>query len=293
MNGARRAAVKQIMKAIDNGTLPADETKRRLFELIEKEAHQTDRPADNELVSACLELLEQLMGQTNVMDEERTAALNQRIAAAIKKKEQHQDRVRIAVRTVGAIAAVLVLLVGIGIPLRWTWFESRSTPDEQQYVIMGHEITVDMVETAIAASGSYDTTTIPVDDFTQIDKILGFPLNIPAVLAEDWIASKGFINYFPGYIKVSLIYANKSNSSENVTCTVSLFTDIEYAYFSFEQSLEGDLVNADGVELYVSDNITRASACWYDNNMYVRVAGDANRDEITKIATSLLGGKNE
>lgn len=290
MNGARGAAVKQIMKAIDNGKLPTDETQRRLFELIEKEANQTDRPADEDLVSACLELLEQLQGQTDVIDEERTVKLNQRIAVAVEKKKQRQERVRITFRAVSAIAAVLVLIVGIGFPLRWTWFESRSTPDEQQHVIMGHEITVDMVATAIADSTSYDTTTISVDDFTQIDQILGIPLGIPAVLAEEWVASKGFINYFPGYIKVSLVYENIDGSGQQVASVINLYTDIDFAYFSFEQSREGELISTNGIEYYVSDNMGQTSACWYNAATYVFITGDVSKDDMTQLMISLIGG---
>ena len=152
MNGECGTAVKQILQAIENGTIPVDEMQRRLMELIQKEANRTDGPADEELMSACIDLMERLQGREYVEDEERIAALNQRIAEAIQKKQQSQERWHTAFRAVGAIAAVLVLLVGIGVPLRWTWFESWSTPDEQQHVIMGHEITVNMVASAFLSS---------------------------------------------------------------------------------------------------------------------------------------------
>ncbi len=289
MNGEGGTAVKQILLAIENGALPPDETQRRLMELIQKEATRTDGTADEELISACMDLMERLQGRERVEDGARITALNQRIADAIQRK-QNQGRWRTTFRTVGAIAAVLVLLVGIDIPLRWTWFESWSTPDEQQHVIMGHEITVEMVASAIADSAALDTTTIAVDDFTQIDEILGFPLNIPTVLADEWIASNGFINYAPGYIKVSLAYENVNDSSQQVESVINLYTDIEFAYFSFEQSHDGELVSANGIEYYVSDNMGQTSACWYNAATYVFVTGDIGEDKMTQLMVSLIGG---
>ncbi len=255
MNGESETAVKQILLAIENGALPPDETQRRLMELIQKEANRTDVPADEKLISACMDLMERLQGREPVEDGARIAALNQRIADAIQKKKRNQERWRTTFRTVGAIAAMLVLLVGIGIPLRWTWFESWSAPDEQQHVIMGHEITVDMVASAIAEKVETDSNTISITDVAQIDDILGLELNIPSILANDWIARDGYINYSPGYIKISLVYANEQDDNRKLTCIVNLYTDVEYAYFSFEQSREGDHVSINGIDLYVSDNV--------------------------------------
>ena len=68
MNGAGGTAVKQILKAIENGTLPTDETQRRLMALIENEANRMDGPADEELISACMDLLERLQGRTYTED---------------------------------------------------------------------------------------------------------------------------------------------------------------------------------------------------------------------------------
>lgn len=290
MNGDRGAAVKQIMKAIEYGTLPADETQRRLMELIQKEASRTDGPADEALISSCVDLMERFQGREDSKDEERITALNQRIADAIQKKQRRQEHRRTAFRAVSAIAAVLVLIVGIGVPLRWTWFESWSTPDEQQHVIMGHEITVDMVASAIADSAELDTTTVAVNDFAQIDEILGLPLSIPSVLAGEWIASNGFINYAPGYIKVSLVYNNANDSNQQVAAVINLYSDIEYAYFSFEQSRNGELISFNGIEYYVSDNMGQTSACWYNAATLIFLTGDIEVDKMTNLVISLIGG---
>ncbi len=288
MNGEGETAVKQILLAIENGALPPDETQRRLMELIQKEANRTDVPADEKLISACMDLMERLQGREPVEDGARIAALNQRIADAIQKKKRNQERWRTTFRTVGAIAAVVVLLVGIGVPLRWTWVESWSTPDEQQRVIMGHEITVDMVASAIAENEAKEP--IVISDFSEFEKHLGFDPGIPSTLCNDWIADYGIIRFFSGYIRVVAMYVDSVHSEKSITCTINYFTDVEYAYFSFEQNKEGNKVQLGNIEIYVSDNINRATVCWYNSNMYVWLSGDVTTEELSVLISDLIGG---
>lgn len=288
MNGSRGSAVKQILKAIEFGTLPADETQRRLIELIQKEANRTDGPADDELVSACLDLMERFQDRMQMNDEKQIAALNQRIAEAIHKKQQSQERRRTVFRAVGAIAAVLVLIVGIGVPLRLTWFESQSTPDEQQHIVMGHEITVDMVASAIAENETKEP--IVVSDFTEFEKHLGFDPRIPSKLDDEWVADYGSIRFFSGYIQIVAIYLHTEKPEKSVTCTISYYTDIEFAYFSFEQNREGNKVHIKDTEVYVSDNMERSTACWYNTNAYMWLSGNMTADELLSMVFDLIGG---
>ena len=159
MNGKRESAVARILKAIDFGLLHNDEMERRLMDLIMEEAERTDGPADEELILTCLDLMDVLQGRAHEVDMVRINALNQRIANAIQKMKKREKRRRTAFRAIGAIAAALVLIVALGVPLRWTWFESWSTPDEQQHVIMGHEISVEMVASAIAENEAKEPIT--------------------------------------------------------------------------------------------------------------------------------------
>ncbi len=257
--------------------------------LIQKEANRTDGPADEELISACMNLMERLQGRTYAEDEARTAALNHRIADAIQMKKQKREHLRIAFRTMGAIAAVVVLLVGIGVPLRWTWFESWSTLDEQQHVIMGHEITVEMVATAIAENTVNEP--IVVSDFAEFEKHLGFDPGIPSVLGDVWVADYGMISYFSGYIRIVAMYANPTVSDDSITCTVNYFTDVEYAYFSFEQTAEGEEAILNGMEIYLSNNIDRNSATWYNHHMYVKLSGNITSDNAADLLFELIGEK--
>ena len=291
MNGDRGAAVKQIMKAIEYGTLPTDEIQRRLMELIQKEANRADGPADEEIISACMDLMEHFQGREYVEDKARISALNQRIADAIQKKQRSQERRHTAFRAVSAIAAVLVLIVGIGVPLRWTWFESWSTPDEQQHVIMGQEIAVDMVASAIAENEAKEP--IVVSDFSEFERHLGFDPGIPSNLGDEWIADYGSIRFFSGYIRLVARYASSQTHDVSITCTMNYFVDVEYAYFSFEQSREGEIWSVKDMDIYVSNNMERNSATWYNNNMYAKVAGQITPEDAVGVILRLIGVNDE
>ena len=291
MNGKRESAAAQILKAIDFGLLPTDEMDRRLMDLIMKEADRTDGPADEELILTCLDLMDVIQGRGHEVDMVRINALNQRIANAIQKMKKREKRRRTAFRAIGAIAAALVLIVALGVPLRWTWFESWSTPDEQQHVIMGHEITVDMVASAIAENEMKEP--IVVSDFSEFEEHLGFNPSLPTTLCQRWVANYGLIRYFSGYISVVAMYSDSENPDSNITCTINYFTDIDYAYLSFEQNAEGEKVSLGNTDVYLSDNIERNSATWYNKNMYARVTGQLTSTDVANLLLELIGVRND
>lgn len=286
MNGNRRAHVKRILQAIENGTLPPTETERRLRALIEEEVTQTDSLPDEEFVFTCIALWDELHDNTDAEYEMRAVRLRLKLDKVLHKRKKQRGAM---VKVIAAVAAVIMLVAGISIPLRTVWFESHSTPDEQQHVMMGHELTVDMVESAIADSYSVDTGTVKISDFSQVDDVIGLPIHIPESLGEEWVGDRGYVNFSPGYIKVTLVYVNDKQPDKRMTCLINIYTDVDMAYFSFEQTREGELVCADGLEFYVSDNMGRTSACWYNNVMYICVAGELECREITEIMLLIIG----
>ena len=291
MNGKRESAAAQILKAIDFGLLPTDEMDRRLMDLIMKEAERTDGPADEELILTCLDLMDVLQGRADEIDMVRINALNQRIGDAIQKMKKREKLRRTAFRAIGAMAAVVVLIVALCNPFRWTWFESWSTPSEQQHVIMGHEITVEMVASAIAENEMKEP--IVVSDFSEFEMHLGFDPSLPTTLCQKWVANHGLIRYFSGYISVVAMYSDSENPDRNITCTINYFANIDYAFFSFEQNIEGEKVSFGSTDVYLSDNIERNSATWYNKNMYARVTGHLSSTDVADILLELIGVRND
>lgn len=291
MHGDCRAQVKQILEAIDYGNLPPSETEKRLLEILDTEIAKEDAAADMGLVSVAQDLLLELHNNpfgTEEAYEKRIAQLRSRIDATAAEQTAKRHRSRRIVKIAAAIAAILVIVAGIGVPLQRTWFESRSTPDEQQRIIMGHEITSEMVASAIAGNG--DAAATVVDSFSELPALLGFDPRIPETLNDAWVANYGSVRYFPGYIRIIAMYRHRDNSEQSISCSINFYTDAEYAYFSFEQSREGEAVHVDGYEMYVSENVDRTNVCWYNNNVYAWLSGSVTPDEATALMLSLIGG---
>lgn len=291
MNGDRRTHVKRILQAIENGTLPPPETERRLCELIENEVTRTDALPDEDFISACIALWDELHSQDSTDYEERAAQLRLRIDSTLRTLQKRKKRNRVLTKVVAAVAAIIVLVVGISLPVRWIWFDSWSTPDEQQHVIMGHEISVDMVEHAIAEHG--DRGSIICEDISAIEHYLGFDLGIPPILGDEWRVTNCSVRFFTGYIRVAVIYGHSEDSGRQLTCAIHIYTDMDFAYFSFEQSREGDCIVKGNHEFYISQNITRTSISWLNRLMYIRLVGDVSEDEAISLMIELIGGQHE
>lgn len=283
MNGDCGTAVKQIMQAIENGTRPTDETQRRLIALIEEEANRTDGPADENLISACVDLLERLQGRTNVAEEARIAALNERIAAAIERKEKHRRMAAMALRLVAA-AAVILLFVGV----RFSWFEHSDTPDGQQHVITGQEITVEMVQAAIAENagkGTFETT-----DLNELRSVIGFDPQIPEKLADEWQVSTCMVRFARRNIQVTVAYSNKYAVNEPIKFIINYYTNASDGHLTLEQSYKGDDIRIGNQTVYLSSNIDNYIACWSKNNIVYEINCAANEDIFTTILSEIVEG---
>lgn len=283
MNGDCGTAVKQIMQAIENGTRPTDETQRRLIALIEEEANRTDGPADEKLISACVDLLERLQGRTNVAEEARIAALNERIAAAIERKEKHRRMAAMALRLVAA-AAVILLFVGV----RFSWFEHSDTPDGQQHVITGQEITVEMVQAAIAENagkGTFETT-----DLNELRSVIGFDPQIPEKLADEWQVSTCMVRFARRNIQVTVAYSNKYAVNEPIKFIINYYTNASDGHLTLEQSYKGDDIRIGNQTVYLSSNIDNYIACWSKNNIVYEINCAANEDIFTTILSEIVEG---
>lgn len=291
MNGDRRTHVKRILKAIENGTLPPNETERRLCQLIEEEVTRSEASPNEDFISACIALWDELHGHEDTDYEIRAEQLRIRIDDTLRSLRQRKKQRGTITKTVAALAAAIILLFGISIPLRLVWFDNWSTPDGQQHVIMGHEITAEMVETAIAQNENQGS--IVVDDVSFLEQYLGFNLHIPPTLGDGWQVKNCSARVFTGYIKVAVMYQHPLYEGKTLTGTIHIYNDIEYAYFSFEQSRAGHSIAIGDQEFYVSQNETRTTVNWYDNLMYVRLVGAISEDEALNLMLELIGGTHE
>lgn len=217
MSGTKKEHVKIILQTIENGTLSETEAEQRLLGLVRQEAERKDRPADLGLIRACVELGDHLQGRSGDVDSERIDKLKRRIAIAYEERMRKKEK-RKAILKFASFGAASVLLVAFFVPQHWSWIESWSTPDEQQRVLIGHEVTVDRVVKALADHAAVEQQTYAVNSSAKIDARLGSHSGVPQTLDDEWTLSRGYADYMSGYIKLPLIYVSSTEPAEKNFC---------------------------------------------------------------------------
>ena len=189
MDGERKSCTERILSAIEYGKLSNDETERRLCELVEAEVNKTDSEADMELIRACQSLMWQLHTHGDNLYDSHYEENKDRINQRIRRSALISNTVISVGKMMVVAAAVILLFVGV----RFSWFEHSDTPDGQQHVITGQEITVEMVQAAIAENagrGSVETT-----DLQELREIIGFDPNIPETIDDEWRVSACVVRF--------------------------------------------------------------------------------------------------
>ena len=184
-----------ILKTILYGDLSKQEMERRLQEVIDEElSGPLNAPADMELVEKCQSLLWELSVNGSVPYPDHAEESKQKL---IRKLEEASSNRRTGfLRRAIAVAAAIVLLCGLSV-MSIRWFEGTSTPDGQQYVIRGQEITTEMVAKAIAehqGDGKLVTTSK-----TEAEEYLGFEIPLPEQLLGEYVCDQYAVHMLPAW----------------------------------------------------------------------------------------------
>ena len=284
MDGERKSYTERILSAIEYGKLPNDETERRVRELVEEEVDKTDSEADLELIKACQSLMWQLHTHGEIPYDSHYNASKTRIERRLRQKDVISNAAKLGCKTLTAAAAVILLLVGV----RISWFEHSDTPDSQQHVITGQEITIEVVQAAIAENvgrGSVETT-----DLKELREIIGFDPQIPETLNDGWNLSVCTAWFLRNSVQVTIKYNNVYSSDEELICAVTYFTNVDDGDLTFEQSAKGESIMIGDEKVYLTQNIDHYVACWQTNNIIIEVNGNMNKSVFLKILGWFIDG---
>lgn len=290
MNGNCDTKVKQILDAIEYGKLLPADTEKRLLDMIECEINKEDTAADMGLISIAQDLLFELHNlscERTEENERRLDQLRQRIEATVEKRESRGLVTRRIVKIVAVAAAFILLAVGISSPIQWTWFESWSTPDEQQRVVQLHSVSIDLVSQAIADNDS--SGLFVVNDAEDIDKYLGFDLEIPNRIGDGWHFEEGHIQYFFDSVELAIRYTHSERPDNSFSSHIIFYTDPEFAWFVFEQSHDGKSVSVNGQKIYVTKNVDKVSTVWHHATTVIHSSGKLLEDEMIMLTLELIG----
>lgn len=270
------ASFLQIREAIASGNVSPEKAVERLTKVIEAEYAKSN--PDTDFIIACEDLLWELEhpGQPFVSQTERFRAF---VAA-----QPCPTRTARASRWIVAAAAVLALCLGIG-GFRYAWFSHSSSDDGQQYVIQGHEVTVEMISSAIAEHK--DVSSFQTESWEEFIDFLGFVPSVPNAEAlgmevTQYMATieSDIISYHVHYHsnEYSALYSQRS------------YTNPDNAYLLFEQDASGAKTNIASSTVYTSSNIDKFSFLWLTENSVCRFSSDLPIDTGYKVVEALIEG---
>ena len=284
MDGERRSCTERILTAIEYGKLPNDETERRLRELVEAEVNKTDSEADMELIKACQSLMWQLHAHGDIPYDSHYDENKAKIDQRLKRNALVSNSVKSVGKMLAAAAAVVLVVLGLRGELHWSWLEHDDTFDQQQHIIAGNEIGVELIQNAIAEHS--EAGKVRVETIEELTEYVGFA-PMPRQISKTWRFSFADVSITPAFMRIDTQYVNVKTQS-TMTYSVLLFTDAEDAYFTFEQSAEGESVSVDGHQVYVTANMHRCVLCWTDGLVIVRVSGAFSEQDGMIITQNIL-----
>lgn len=285
MDGERKSCTERILSAIEYGKLSNDETERRLCKLVEAEVNKTDSEADRELVKACQSLMWQLHTHGELPYDSHYDENKAKIDQRLKRNTLISNTVKSVGKMLAAAAAVVLVVLGFRGDLHWSWLEHNDTFDQQQHIIAGNEIGVELIQSAIAEH--LDKGVLQLSDISVIHTEFEFA-PIPEQLHETWHFDSAMVFTGPDMIRLDISYRN-ADSEHTMLYTIIMFTSAEDAYFAFEQSEAGYVTDILGNQVYVSQNIDELVMCWTQGLAAVRITGVLEESEGMAIIESLIG----
>lgn len=284
MDGERKSCTERILSAIEYGKLPNDETERRLCELVEAEVNKTDSEADMELIKACQSLMWQLHTHGERPYDSHFSENKAMIGKRLRRKSVVTNAIKSVGKTLAAAAAIVLVVLGLRGDFQWNWLEHDDTEDQQQHIITGAEIGVEMIQKAIAEN--LDIGQIRVTSPHDIPQYFDF-VPVPQTINEMWLFQLADVTVTPGFACIDVLYENAKTQS-NALYSAFLFLNPEEAYFTFEQSAEGYSVMVDGHQVYITKNIDKWVVCWTDGLVFVRITGEFQEQEVLLITQCFL-----
>lgn len=285
MSVSESSQAEKMKAALVRANLTGNEIQRRLIERIELE-YDKGNQADIQLINLCENMLWELDNKGKDPFVSHRDKLHQLIDAQSGAAPQQKFSWQ---KAICAIAAVLVLCVGIGAILKSTWIGTGSSPDGQQYIVQGHEASMKVIEKAIAEHEGINF--IQVESVSEFSEHLGFDPGIPETIGDKWQFGKGNIAIFPDAIQLSNKYTNRNQPDSYINYVCTYFTDAMNAYLTYEQNCEGEEIELANGSAYMSINLDNSSACWQREMMVSMLSGTFDKQEGLEIITELIGGR--
>lgn len=273
--------LKEVKQAVATGSLTAAEAERRLRAAVEEEYRQ-DRPR-SEWINACEDLLWELRtgGKTTF------ASQREEHRALIRAHTRDERRQSWPVWLKGcAVAAALMLVVGLGAHFgRTAWITGQSSPDGQQYVFIGHEIDLSVIQRVIADHGS--DAHLQTESLDEVMAFLGFWPELPDMSGLDVQRTAYTVHIEDSLVEITVLYAREPQE-RNVIYSCTHFLNAEDVYYTIEQNEEGVTERIAGQDVYFCMNYERLGVAWTEGLTTYVIGGGIDHETGRKIVEEML-----
>ena len=262
--------VQKLKESIQTGKMTTEEFKDRLRQIIDTELLKDDEEVDIDLIKACESYFTHLHGKEEPLSEEERQQQWVKIQDRIKTQGTKKRTFRKApVYAAIAVAAVIILFFGISI--RFQWFLPSSTPDGQQYVITGKQISIETISKAIASHNSF--AQLQTNQRKEIEDFLGYSLDGIVPEIKGWDSYNYHATFFPNDIYLKTDYRNQYEKDTVFRFTIRWFDDYNDVAFSLEQNEKGQYFQIGKQNVYRSENHSDISYTWTNNSAIYTLSG--------------------
>ena len=169
------------------------------------------------------------------------------------------------------------------------WMNGRSTIDQQQYAVQGHEVTLAAIQSCIAGNAGMDRMV--TTDWNEVVALLGFEPLLPTEYLTEWTVREYAVLVTRDMVDLSVAYAKHDFSSDNLRYSLTYFSNSENAYLAVEQNEEGYYVSIEDVNVYVTENVDRSIFNWHVGNEVFSISGAITKDEGIALIANLIERK--
>lgn len=275
--------VQKLKESIQTGEMTIEELKDRLHLIIDTELLKDDEEVDIDLIKACESFFTHLHGKEEPLSEEERQQQWAKIQDRIKSQGTKKRTFRKApVYAAIAVAAIIILFFGISI--RFQWFIPSSTPDGQQYVITGKQISIETISKAIASHDSYGQ--LYSNEQKEIEEFLGFSIEGIVPVIDGWENYEYHASIFSKGIFLRTSIRNIQKNDEFIRYTIRWITDYDNINYSLEQNEEGEIIQINSHTVYRSENYDFVTYTWHKDSTIYMLSGSA----VDKMIKYFLGG---
>lgn len=285
MDGNKSLIQAKIRDAIDKGVLTRDSIERGLQALIDEEIAQNERPANQNLINACLDLFDDLHEESECAH--RDASTLSRMAAHATAHTRW-NRLAQNARRVAAVT-VIILMGGFGASLLAgrQGLIARPTQDEQQYQIQGYVTKAGTV--AISQSDEKEMNfTTETASFEEAIQELDFSPKLPTWMPDGWAADHFMISISPLSEQVHIEFCSAAEDAY-IQYDILKYYNAENAITNYEQSQNGIAYLWNGKNVYISTNLNNCLAIWLDGEIQYSVSGPMDQEYLKRIIESIKG----